>query len=64
MIQRGHELPTCQITGPTDDDKDVRLNLMFRHSGLLIINGQTVSQQDAAVFSCRADVLAIEVPLC
>ncbi len=31
MIQRGQELPTCQIAGRTDDDKDVGLNLMFRH---------------------------------
>jgi hypothetical protein len=31
MIQRRQELPTRQIAGRTDNDKDVGLNLMFRH---------------------------------
>jgi hypothetical protein len=31
MIQRGQELPTREIASRTDDDKDVGLNLMFRH---------------------------------
>jgi hypothetical protein len=39
MIQRGQELPSCQVAGRTEDDKHVRLNLMFRHPQDLSVNG-------------------------
>ena len=47
MIQRGQELPTRQIAGRTDDDENVRLNLMFRHLQDPPCERSTVSSQDA-----------------
>src|SRR4029077_11162824 len=47
MIQRRQELPTRQIAGPTDDDKNVGLNLMFRHLQAPPYARSPVSYKDA-----------------
>src|SRR2546422_10489916 len=64
MIQRGQDLPTRQIAGPTDDDKDVGLNLMFRHPQAPSCERSTVSWQDAETVRQRRSriVQTLNVP--